>query len=78
MTNPGKECYLSQMRGLLRLTCLVLPYLVLLGAGGLGLGPASAQTVPPPQQPFSQLVDLWTRQLDRIAYRTDQPDILPA
>ena len=78
MTNPGKECYLGRMRGLVRLACLVLPCLVLLGAGGLSLGPASAQTVPPPQRPFSQLVDLWTRQLDRIAYRTDQPDILPA
>src|SRR5271168_3518063 len=78
MTNPGKECYLSHMRGLLRLACLVLPCLALLGAGGgLGLGPASAQTtVPPPQRPFSQLVDLWTRQLDRITYRTDQPDVL--
>ena len=78
MTNPGKECYLGRMRGLVRLACLVLPCLVLLGAGGLSLGPASAQIVPPPQRPFSQLVDLWTRQLDRIAYRTDQPDILPA
>jgi potassium efflux system protein len=61
------------MRGLLRLACLVL-----LCAGGLGFGPAAAQTVPSPQRPFSQLVELWTRQLDRIAYRTDQPDILPA
>jgi potassium-dependent mechanosensitive channel len=61
------------MRGLVRLACLVL-----LCAGGLGLGPAAAQAVPPPQRPFSQLVDLWTRQLDRVAYRTDQSDILPA
>ena len=37
---------------------------------------ALAQTVQPPQRPFSQLVDLWTRQLDRITYRTDQPDVL--
>jgi small-conductance mechanosensitive channel len=62
------------MRRLVRLACLVL-----LCAGGLGLGPAAAQTtVAPPQRPFSQLVDLWTRQLDRMAYRTDQPDIQPA
>src|SRR6266446_1525177 len=74
MTNPGKECYLSRMRGLFRWACLVR-----LCAGGLGLDRAAAQTtVPPPQRPFSQLVDLWTRQLDRIAYRADQPDILPA
>src|SRR6266852_5727266 len=74
MTNPRKECYLSRMRGLFRLACLVLPYLLAVWAGGAAL----AQTVPPPQRPFSQLVDLWTRQLDRIAYRTGQPDILPA
>jgi small-conductance mechanosensitive channel len=57
------------MRGLFRLALL----LVLCAAGGTAL----AQTVPPPQRPFSQLVDLWNRQLDRITYRTDQPDILP-
>lgn len=38
---------------------------------------ASAQTVPPPQRPFSQLVELWGRQLDRIASRTEQADLLP-
>ena len=37
-----------------------------------------AQSTPPPQRPFSQLVDLWTRQLDRIAGRADQPSLLPA
>src|SRR5437879_3421202 len=74
MTNPGKECYLRQMRGLVRLVCLMLPCLLAVWAGGAAL----AQTVAPPQRPFSQLVDLWTRQLDRIAHRTDQPDILPA
>ena len=36
-----------------------------------------AQSTPPPQRPFSQLVDLWTRQLDRIAGRADQPSLLP-
>ena len=38
---------------------------------------ASAQSVPPPQRPFSQLVELWGRQLDRIASRTEQADLLP-
>src|SRR5215468_3338777 len=69
MTNPVKQCYLGPMRGLLRLACLVLLFLS---------ASALAQTVPPAQRPFSQLVDLWTRQLDRVSYRTDQPDILPA
>ena len=69
MTNPGKEWYLGWMRGLIRLACLVL-----LCASGTAL----AQAVPPPQRPFSQLVDVWTRQLDRIGTRTDQADILPA
>jgi potassium efflux system protein len=40
---------------------------------------AVAQSNPtPPQRPFSQLVDLWTRQLDRINASADQPDVLPA
>jgi potassium-dependent mechanosensitive channel len=56
------------MRGLLRLACLLL---VLAGAP-----PALAQAVPQPQRPFSQLVDLWTRQLDRITARTDQSGII--
>ena len=58
------------MRGLFRLACLLL---VLAGAPL-----ALAQTQPPPQRPFSQLVDLWTRQLDRIAARIDQAGILRA
>jgi potassium-dependent mechanosensitive channel len=69
MTNPGKQWYLGRMRGLFRLACLVL-----LCAGGTAL----AQAVPPPQRPFSQLVDVWTRQLDRISTRTEQADVLPA
>jgi potassium-dependent mechanosensitive channel len=56
------------MRGLLRLACLLL---VLAGAP-----PALAQAVPQPQRPFSQLVDLWTRQLDRITARIDQSGII--
>lgn len=48
--------------------------LVLSGA----LSPALAQAVSPPQRPFSQLIELWTRQLDRIAYRSDQGSIVPA
>lgn len=44
----------------------------------LGLAsPAMAQTSSPPQRPFSQLIELWTRQLDRIAYRSDQDSLLP-
>ncbi|WP_296340228.1 DUF3772 domain-containing protein [Reyranella sp.] len=39
---------------------------------------AFAQQTPAPQRPFSQLVDLWTRQLDRIATRTEQAVLLPA
>ena len=40
-------------------------------------GPALAQTAAPPQRPFGQLVELWTRQLDRIATRADQASLLP-
>ena len=56
------------MRGLFRLACLLL---VLAGAPL-----ALAQTQPPAQRPFSQLVDLWTRQLDRITARIDQAGII--
>ena len=38
--------------------------------------PALAQTTAAPQRPFGQLVELWTRQLDRIATRAGQ-DLLP-
>lgn len=37
---------------------------------------AQAQTPGAPQRPFAQLVDLWTRQLDRIAARSSQADVL--
>ena len=56
------------MRVLLRLACLGLLLLSNL---------ALAQAGPPPQRPFSQLVDLWTRQLDRITTRADQANLLP-
>ncbi len=56
------------MRSLARLAWLVLLFVSVA---------ASAQTVPPPQRPFSQLVELWGRQLDRIAARTEQADLLP-
>jgi potassium-dependent mechanosensitive channel len=57
------------MRVLFRLVCLML----LLCVGTT----AFAQTNPP-QRPFSQLVSVWTRQLDRISARADQGDVLPA
>lgn len=62
----------SHMTLLARLACLLLVL-----AGPLSFAPAvfAQSTVPPPQRPFAQLVDLWTRQLDRIAYRSDQGDI---
>src|SRR5262245_40688952 len=44
--------------------------------GAVGVAPALAQTAPP-QRPFSQLVDLWNSQLDRIATRTGQANLLP-
>jgi len=50
-----------------------LAWLLLLVIGAV---PAAAQTVPAPQRPFSQLVDLWARQLDRIAGRAEQPGLL--
>src|SRR4029450_647114 len=40
-------------------------------------GPALAQTPAAPQRPFGQLVELWTRQLDRIATRAEQANLLP-
>ena len=62
----------THMRFLARFLCLLL----VLG-GPLAFAPAvlAQSTVAPPQRPFAQLVDLWTRQLDRIAYRFDQSDI---
>ena len=53
---------------------LRLAWLVLLSAIAT---PVLAQTPAAPQRPFAQLVDLWTRQLDRIATRTDQANLLP-
>ncbi len=43
----------------------------------VGTVPALAQTTATPQRPFGQLVELWTRQLDRIATRAAQADLLP-
>jgi small-conductance mechanosensitive channel len=56
------------MTHLLRLACLVLL---------LAAGTALAQDSGQPQRPFSQLIDLWTRQLDRIGGRADQVGLLP-
>jgi potassium-dependent mechanosensitive channel len=53
------------IRGVVRLMCILLAL-----AGGTTL----AQT--PPPRPFSQLVDTWSRTLDRIATRIDLPTVL--
>ena len=55
------------IRGVVRLGCL---FLLVLASSGTGF----AQT--PPQRPFSQLIDTWTRTLDRIAARIDQPTVM--
>ena len=53
---------------------LRIVWLVLLLAGA---GAAFGQTVSPPQRPFAQLIDVWSRQLDRIATRAEQANLLP-
>ena len=59
------------IRGVVRLERLIGCLLLLVMAGsGTGL----AQT--PPQRPFAQQIDIWTRTLDRIAARIDQPAVL--
>lgn len=40
-------------------------------------GPAFGQTAAAPQRPFAQLIDVWTRQLDRVATRAEQANLLP-
>jgi potassium-dependent mechanosensitive channel len=62
------------MRFSTRLAWSSLAGLALLLVGGV----AFAQQTPTQQRPFSQLIDLWTRQLDRIATRTEQAVLLPA
>ena len=37
---------------------------------------ALAQAVTPPQRPFAQMLEQWTRQLDRIADRLTEPALL--
>ncbi|CAN0139693.1 unnamed protein product, partial [Phaeothamnion confervicola] len=64
----------NRMRSSARLAWSSLAGLVLL----LMAAAAFAQPATAPQRPFSQLVDLWTRQLDRIATRTEQANLLPA
>ena len=60
------------MKGAIRLACLMLVLCIGLAAFAQA---ALAQAGTPPQRPFSQLVSLWTRQLDRIGDRADQADI---
>ncbi len=55
------------IRGVVRLACLALV---------LASSTVLAQNAP--QQPFSQRIELWTRQLDRISARVDQPNVTPA
>jgi small-conductance mechanosensitive channel len=43
----------------------------------IGAGAAFGQAASPPQRPFGQLIDVWTRQLDRIATRAEQANLLP-
>jgi small-conductance mechanosensitive channel len=43
----------------------------------VGAGTAFGQTASPPQRPFAQLIDVWTRQLDRVATRSEQANLLP-
>ena len=43
----------------------------------VGAGAALGQTAPPPQRPFAQLIDVWARQLDRVATRAEQANLLP-
>lgn len=71
---PGARpaCYEYIMRLVLRLARLAACLGLLLLAAG-----AQAQSVPPPQRPFGQLIDLWSRQLDRIAARADEANLLP-
>jgi small-conductance mechanosensitive channel len=62
-----------------RFTIRLAWLLLLLLAGAVSApGPLLAQTTPAPQRPFSQLVDLWTRQLDRITTRSEQASLVPA
>ncbi|MGH8430308.1 MAG: hypothetical protein ACREUF_07885, partial [Solimonas sp.] len=69
----GREAVvLNRMRVPIRLARLAA-CLVLLIAGSAALG----QTSPSLQRPFGQLVDLWTSQLDRIASRAGQANLLP-
>jgi small-conductance mechanosensitive channel len=59
------------MRALFRAICLLLLSVCAATA-------AMAQSGAPPQRPFSQLVELWGRQLDRLGHRADEADLLPA
>src|SRR3979409_308099 len=44
----------------------------------VGAGAAFGQPASPPQLPFAQLIDVWTRQLDRVATRPEQAPLPPA
>ena len=74
------------MRGLIRLVCQALLTGALLASLCSLLSPVLSPALPsawaqspatsPSQRPFSQLIETWTRQLDRIADRTGQSDVL--
>ena len=62
------------IRGVVRLACLLL---VLAGVTVPVLSLAQLSGQAPAQPPFSQLMDTWTRQLDRIGARVGQSTLLP-
>jgi potassium-dependent mechanosensitive channel len=64
----------TRMRISARLAWPLVVWITLLAAGTA----AFAQPATEPQRPFRTLVELWTRQLDRIAVRVAEASLLPA
>jgi small-conductance mechanosensitive channel len=74
LPSPGYQEDKKEMPFSPRPVWLRIVWLVLLLAGA---GAAFGQTASPPQRPFAQLIDVWSRQLDRIATRAEQAILLP-